>query len=342
MATLNSIPTLLVCTLAVAGVPHRAAALGFEELALSRSSDAVLHVFAIDDDGSITHAWPSEPTGPWTGAERVGGHSLDVAALARADGRFEVLAIDRNGVIQRSAQASDSYDFGSWEKLGGDAKRLSTASSGERAGVFFVGADDALWFGWRDGADGAWSEWRSTGLAARQVAAAAADGGRFTLAVVNPDDSVSWAELDPAAPEEIAWQNLGGRASDLAAARLPDGGLVLAASGSDGAVSWNERRDAGWTGWQALGGAAQRIDLAELDGELLLTALDASAVTRARRANDGSWSEWQAAPELSPLDSTFRGTARVDIPEQDISEDRNIELGIRFSVDRTRVEISDF
>jgi hypothetical protein len=46
--------------------------------------------------------------------------------------------------------------------------------------------------------------------------------------------------------------------------------------------------------------------------------------------------------EASPLQTAFRGKARVRIPEQDVDEDRSVELGIRFDVGRQRVKITSF
>ena len=46
--------------------------------------------------------------------------------------------------------------------------------------------------------------------------------------------------------------------------------------------------------------------------------------------------------EASPLDATFSGEATVAIPELHVSESRKIELGLRFSADRRRVDITSF
>ncbi len=333
---------VMAAVLILAVSPRSVEALGFGEIALSQTTDGWLHLFAVDDDETTTHLWPDAPAGGWFSAETLSGGSSDLAALPRADGRFEVFAVGGGGEIYRNAQPADDWSWPGWEPLGGEAKRIAAAASGERAAVFFIGADDTLWYGVREGADGGWSGWQSTGYAAKQVAAAAADGGGFAVFAILPDDTVSYTTFDPTASSELAWENLGGQAVDIGVVRTAAGPYVVAVNGIDAVVWTNTQNDAGWSGWERRDGAADRVDIAESNGELNLLALFGTSISRLRRTVESGWGEWQAVPEASPQDTTFRGIAYVDIPEQDISEDREITLGIQFSVDRRRVEITDF
>jgi hypothetical protein len=325
--------------------PQAAFALGFSELEAKVTSDGWVHVFGVDSDSgdSATHLWQGEPDGPWEFREVVGGIHRDLTALARADGRFEVYGVGTDGGIWRSWQPADSWIWSPWESLGGSAKNLAAASDSERAALFYFAADDVLTYAFRDGADGAWSEWVSDGFVGERLAVVGAGDGSFELFAIGSEDEVWQGRLDPAAGGPIDWRSLGGQAGDVAVARAADGELELIAAGFDGAVFHNREVDGAFGGWESLGGSARRVALAVAGEQWTLFALAQDGqITRATRGQEAVWSEWSDVPEAEPLDVTFDGEALVEIPDQDVSEGGELELGVRFSVDRRHVVVVSF
>jgi hypothetical protein len=331
-------------------VPQPAAALGFGELSVvSRSADRA-DLFGIENS-AVLHFWQSEAPSAWEGPESVGGATADISALMLVDDRFEVFAVGPSNEILRSGQ-DDGFSWSQWQTIPGGAKRVAAAKAEDgRVGLFYVGTDDAVWAGLRNApvaesvSDAtSFADAVQLGFTATQLAATAAPGGGFALFATDADGAVWFAHFDPAATEPPAWENLGGQASAIAAVLTQSGNYELAAIGRGAGITYAQSQTAaGWTGWVSAGGAGNRIELVELNGALTLVTLqDDGTVSRANRALDGTWSAWTSVAEASPFETKFEGTALVTIPDQDVSEDRTISLGIRFSVDRRRVEISSF
>jgi hypothetical protein len=324
-----------------------AAALEFGELSVVSRSGGRADLFGIDaGDRSISHMWQWEATGPWAGPESLSGGAVDVSALELSEDRFEVFAAGSSNEILRSAQDYESWAWSDWAALPGEAKRVSAAKAADgTVGLFYVGTDDSVWYGTRATPDASFSDWISLGFTAKDVAAIAADGGAFTVFAIAANDATAVARIEPGAAESPAWEDLGGQARSVSALRTSSGTDQLAVIGFDRAVWLQERTAASpaWSGWISAGGAGKRADLIEINGArtLLVLAEDAS-VSRSTATAEGTWGAWERVPEASPLETTFKGTAVVSIPEQDVNEDRAVTLGIRFDVSRREVTITSF
>jgi hypothetical protein len=322
-----------------------AAALEFSELSVVSRSEGRADLFAIDaEDRSVSHLWQWEAAGPWAGSESLGGAAVDVSAVELSEDRFEVFAAGSGNEILRSAQDYDTWAWSEWVALPGEAKRVSAAKAEDgTVGLFYVGTDSSVWYGTRATADASFSDWTSLGFTAKDVAAIAADGGGFTLFAIGDDDSTSVVRIDPSAAESPAWENLGGQAVSLSALRTSSGTDEVATIGFDGAVWLQERTESGWSGWNSAGGLGERVELIEINGaRTLLVRTEGASLVRSNATADGAWSDWEPVIEASPLETTFKGTAVVTIPEQDVKEDRSVTLGIRFDVSRRKVTITSF
>lgn len=321
-----------------------AAALEYGELAAVSRSENRSDLFGVDaGDHSVWHMWQETADGPWVGPEALSGAVQDVSAVMTSDDRFEVFAAGSGNEILHTAQDYDDWAWQAWTVMFGEAKRVAAAKAEDgTVGVFYVGTDDSIWYGTRATPDDAFSDWTSLELSAKDVAVTAANGGGFDAYALGQDGQTYLAHVDPSAPESPAWESLGGTAFSISALHAQDRDY-LAAIGTD--AVWVKTRDSenGWSDWQNLGGYGTRIDTVAVNGSVaVLTVASDASVSRSNLGEDGTWSDWSSVVEASPLQTTFRGKARVQIPDQDVDEDRSIDLGIRFDVARQRVKITSF
>jgi hypothetical protein len=342
----TSLFSLLVAALSVLGqltVPQPAAALEFGELSVVGRSGGRSDLFAIAEDHSVLHMWQGEATGPWNGPESLSGAAQDLSAVMLTEDRFEVFAAGSGNEILRSAQDYDSWAWSAWDVLPGEAKRLSVAKADDgTVGLFYVGTDDSIYFATRATPDAIFTDGVNLGFAAKDVAAIAAVGGGFEVFAIGADDTTSVAPIALTATESPAWENLGLQARALSAVRTSSGTAAVAVIGFDDAGWVKQRTETGWSDWVSAGGQIIRIEPVEIDNALTLIALASDANVLRSTATEGGWTPFEVVREASPLQTTFAGTAVVSIPDQDVREDRDIELGIRFDVSRTRVTITSF
>jgi len=102
-------------------------------------------------------------------------------------------------------------------------------------------------------------------------------------------------------------------------------------------------------GWRQVGGSVARVDLVEnADAIELFGVTPEGGVTTTSANAERAWSTFmplelteQTAP-AQPLASTFRGQVQVEIPSLDVVVGRDLSFDVRFSADRTRVEITSF
>ncbi len=331
-------------TLTGLALAQPAAALEFGELAVIPRSEGRADLFGIDAaEHSVWHMWPTDPSEPWSGPEPLGGGVADIAPVELREDRFEVFAAGSDTGIWRNTQDFDTWAWLGWERISGEAKRVAAAKTAEgTVALFYVGTDDSIWYGTRAADATAFGDWTSLGFTAKDVAVTAAPSGGFDLYAIGADDSTSVARIDPGSAEPPVWVNLGGRARSLSAIHASSGVDVVAVIGFDNAVWLQQRAAEGWSGWYAPGGGGKRAELAEISGELTLLTLSPAAVVSRSIAGPEGWSAWTRVVEASPLESRFRGTARLAIPEQDVEDDRDIELGIRFDVTRRQVALTSF
>jgi hypothetical protein len=329
-----TIGLLLLC------LPEHAAALGWKELAAVRSRSQGPDLFAIDSDDSVKHVSQTAAAGTWRGPEALDGIAKDITAVPLSANRFEVFVIGSEGSAWRNAQKPNGK-WGGWQSMDHEAKRIVAGKSkAGRFELFVVGADDAVWHSGRKGPNGRWSAWESLGGVAKQLAVAEGSAG-FEVFVVGLDDAV-WRKTPT-----TDWENLGGVAKDIAVGRLPKGGIELFVIGTDDAVYHKQRDklDAGWSDWESWGSVSTRLSVAEAKPgvtELFVLGNDDAVWRKARSGPGAAWSDWEKIDRLGPLDATFAGEATMSIPELHVSQSRNVSLGIRFSIDRTQVEITSF
>jgi hypothetical protein len=99
-------------------------------------------------------------------------------------------------------------------------------------------------------------------------------------------------------------------------------------------------------GWQRLGGDAVRVALAGNANVLQLFAAAADGKLSAASLDaQGRWTELaplELAEPSAPLASTFEGEVRVEIPSLDVSVTRALAFEVRFSADRSALEITRF
>jgi hypothetical protein len=331
-----AIGLLVVC------LPERAAAFGWKELTVLHSRSTGADVFAVDSDDSVTHVWQSTAAGTWGGFEALGGTAVDVAAVALGTNRFEVFALVNDGSVSRNAQKPNGKWTG-WQALGGGGEVRRLIASKTKAGrfeLFGVGLDDAVWHRWRKGPNGKWSDWESLGGAVKQLAAAESSAG-LEIFGVGTDDGV-WHRKPNG-----EWENLNGIAKDIAVGRLPNGGMEVFVVGVDDNICYSRRDklDAGWSPWEGWGNPGSHVAVGEAKPGVLdvfVLGLEATVARKTRPKPTTEWSDWEKMDRLSPLDVTFAGEATMSIPEFNVTESRNVSLGIRFGVDRSRLEITSF
>jgi hypothetical protein len=340
--------SLSLAVLGWLGVVSGAHAQGYRELVALPWLDTGVDLFAIDSDASIEHRFQREPDGGFAAFEDLPGVATDIAAVELADGRFEVFIVDQNESLWHSLQPAGSWDWSAWELLDEATKKVSVARAANgRVELFVIGSDDVVWHRGRASDDEALGPWTQLELSATQLSASAADGDGFELAVIGSDDLTTWQlSFDGNAELSSEPQNLAGESYDVTLARLPGGGHSLITVGT-GQSLWERRRtsgDAGWSDWQNLTPTAQRVSLAQTSAGLELFALGAGDVLSRSllTAADGAWSEAQTVVEASPLDTELRGRARLIITSLDVDQDVPVRLGLRFSVDRSRVDVTSF
>lgn len=337
--------TALALALAIAG--PRAAADDHRELSSEVSRSAGADLFVIDGADNVEHLW--QVKGAWTGRESLHGAARDIVTHS-SEGRFEVFVVGTDNGVWHNSQRAGQKGWSGWEALGGDTKRIALAKN--RAGrleLFAIGNDDAVWHCGRAAKAKTFSPWQTLGGWAEQLAAAEADGGGFRVFVVGRERAV-WQRTTTGGE----WENMGAVAKDVSAARLTNGGFEVFVVGDDDAL-WHNRQPrpgAAWNGWQSLGGSAVRISSnMRKAGTLVVFALkpdgDFASLSQTSPSKWGSWQPLRGATKPSaaptqPLDARFTGTATMSISEFDVSETRNVNLGIRFNAARDSVQITEF
>ena len=301
----------------------------FEQRELAAvSSKRGAELFLIDSDFSIKHYFRASRQAPFSGVEQLDGLGRDVAAVERPGGDFEVFVVGMDGDVWRNVQLGRARWQG-FSLMGFHCKRIAAArTAAGRYELFVIGKDDVVYRSLRQGEDGAWSDWRSLGVRALQLAAAQ-DGEAVRVFIVGLDRAI-WTSDS----EHVAWTRLGGDMLDVAASRAPDGVLTMFATDRQGQV-WQRRqvgRDFGL--WQGLGGAAARV--AAGAGPALFALGE-----RVSELEPGA-QRWRALDEKLPLELTFYGIATLQIPSVDVVQQRALQIGVRFSRDHKRVRVVSF
>jgi hypothetical protein len=245
------------------------------------NEDGRLEVFARGADRRMHHIWQAAPNGRWAGtwtalpggpasagdpgqSVAVAGHAsgrLDIfdqlgaggsfagaPVLARnRDGRFEIFARDRRGVLHRVWETAPDLWHDTWEVIGGspvtgDAAVALTVDG--RLAIFACSPLRELLHAWQAEPGGSFTAWSSLGGSldhASTPAVARNARGELQVFVRWQDGSTRHRRLLPDR-EWTDWQSLSGVArTDPVVAANADGRLAVFVVGADGALYVSEQ-----------------------------------------------------------------------------------------------------
>lgn len=335
-----------VTWLLTGSAPSVAEAQGYRELAAVPFEGRGVDLFGVVSDHSVERRYQGEGEALFESFEALGGVAKDIAAIELADGLSEVFIVDRNEGLWRSRQLPDRA-WSEWELLDSATKQVSVARAASgRVELFVVGSDGVLWNMGRDSDDASFGAWQRFEIEATRLSAIAADGGGFELAVIAPDRSIQYLRFNDLGELSAEAENLAGGSLDLALGALPGGGRCLMTVGTDNTL-WERRlvdAEQGWSDWQSVGPSGLRVALTSSGDPLELFSLDRSGtVLRSQlTAADASWSEPVPIAPAGPLASRLEGRARLIIASLDVDKDVPVTIDLRFSTDRSQVEITAF
>ena len=326
-----------------------ASALDYAELAAVGDGSGELQLFAIRRDSEIERRSQRQAGGSFSDVEVLGGQGRDIAAVQLSDASLDVFIVGMDSALWENQRDAEG-NWSGWIRLGGDARHVAAVrGAGDAVSLLSIAADGELELRRRSAPSEAWSAPQALGFSATRLSAVAdATGERLSLFVVGPDLAVWRTTLDPAAPSRSEWQDLGGLVRDIALARTPDGAVEAVVAGDDRAVWRHVELDGEHVGWERVGGELVRVDLARSGDAVQLFGVTPDAGVTV--ASFGAAAEWSAFEPLrlvepvvpQPLDSTLRGQVQLAIPSLDVAVERELSFDVRFSADRTRVDITAF
>ena len=247
------------------------------------NDDGRLEVFARGADRRMHHIWQTAPNGRWAGtwdalpggpasagdpgqSAAIAGHGrLDIfdqlgagepfvgaPVLARNhDGRFEIFARDRRGVLHRVWETAPDRWHDTWEVIAGcavtgDAAVALTVDG--RLAIFACSPLRELLHAWQTEPGGSFTAWSSLGGSldhASTPAVARNARGELQVFVRWQDGSTRHRRLLPDR-EWTDWQSLNGVArTDPVVAANADGRLAVFVVGADGALYVSEQTTTG-------------------------------------------------------------------------------------------------
>jgi len=241
----------------------------------------------------------------WTGLD---GILTAVASETNADGRIELVGVNKTGSIWRRSQlAATSDSWSPWTQLDGLLVSVAVARNADgRLELFGTNSAGTIWHRWQTAAGGtSWSAWQSfDGLLATIAAETNADG-RIELVGVNAQGAV-YHRWQTAGNSTIwsGWFQLDGALAQIALARNADGRLEMVGTTSAGTVLHRAQTAAGsiaWSGWGQLDDSAVRAGSlaaeANADGRLeLYGVLRVGEVVHRWQLGNGAWSAWAHVP----------------------------------------------
>ena len=320
----------------------------YAELSVVGSSSGELQLFAIRRDSEIERRYQLQPGGAFSGVEVLGGQGVDVAAVQLPDARVDAFIIGMDSALWENRQDADGGWTG-WIRLGGEARRVAAVSTAAGVALLSLGWEGEITLRQRATEADDWSEPQALGFRAKRLTAVAgATDASLTVFAIGLDGAVWGTSVDLAAPSSSDWESLGALVHDIAVARSASGMLEVALVGDDGAMWNNALEDGVYVGWRRVGGDVARVDLVRsARGIELFGVTPAGEVTVASLDDQRAWSAFtplsiRDVEPARPLDSTFRGLVQVEIPSLDVSVQRDLSFDVRFSADRSRVEITTF
>jgi hypothetical protein len=288
------------------------------KLALSSAGTAIanadgrLEAFAVDDGGSLRHAWQATPGGTWSAWAAFPAKPVANPAVQRhADGRLDVFALGPGRAVVHIAQtaAGGAWDA-SWSSLGGVANGgpVVDRNVDGTLEIFVVGTDGAVYH--RREAAGGFSPWASLGgnVVGSPSVHRNADG-RLEVFAVGPDGSLQHVSQTTPGGGYGGFASLGGQITDPVVASNVDGRLEVFGIGADGAIvhTWQVAPNGGWaTGWASIGGVATSPSVGRhADGTLDVFAVGRDrAIYHARQASPGG-----SFGSLTSLGGDFHGAS---------------------------------
>jgi hypothetical protein len=231
-----------------------------EPVAVVRTADGRLAVFARGTDDALYSASESTPGGLWSAWVPIGTALAGPPdAIKNADDRLEVFARGLDGAVWHAEQTTSGWS--DWLSLGGTVAGEPAAilDHQERIVLFARGNDDDLWTASQDGSVAGWTAWTPVdGPIASDPAPARTADGRLEVFARGADGKL-WnaAQTVPGGP--FSATSLDGTIVGTPAGVLDgQGRLQVFALTSDNAL-WQTYEDpAGgpWVPWRSLGGQA--------------------------------------------------------------------------------------
>jgi hypothetical protein len=160
----------------------------WKAVAVTQGYQGTWHLFAIDNNGSLSHMAPSDGVPGWAPLSAPGG-LVHVAAMRNADSRIELLATDGSGAIYHSWQtAGGGANWSGWVQQTGQARDVAF---GMRAGggwsMYQVGTDNRVYVKSLYAAD----DWQQlSGVNAMTIAVTTNTDGRQELICVGTGNAI--------------------------------------------------------------------------------------------------------------------------------------------------------
>jgi hypothetical protein len=307
----------------------------FEQREIAAVSGSNNHdLFMIDTDYTIKHFVRTRGRERFGAFEQLDGLGRDVAAVERSDGMLEVFVVGMDGDVWRNQQLGRARWHG-FALMGFHCKRIAvTKTASGRYELFVIGKDDLVYRSVRQGDDGPWSEWQSLQALGTELALAA-DGDMVRVFIVGKDRSLWTTRSD-----QVAWTSLDGVVQDVAVTRSAEGQLVLFATDLRGHI-WQRRSldaERNFGSWRDLAGAAARLSATDAAlGAQKVFALGAK-VSELESATE----QWRELDDKLPLEITFYGVATMEIPSVNVTQQRAMHIGVRFSRDHRHFKVISF
>lgn len=196
------------------------------------------------------------PGQPWTAI--AGPRATRIAVAASTDGRAELFYIGMNGAVYHQWESTPGGGISNWEALGGFAKEIAAARSGNLWEVYVVGGDNAIYRATQS--NHTWQ--RMSGTWAYAVAAATSRDGRVELFHIASGRNIYHAWQSSPGSGFGAWDDMGGWATALGASSVGNGEFEVFHIGGNNTI-W---RQAPWShthGWQQMSGGGTRVAAAK-------------------------------------------------------------------------------
>jgi hypothetical protein len=230
-----------------------------------------------------------------------------ISAGINQDGRFELFAIDENGVAYHKWQVFPDLSWTGWDSLGGSDLRACAVEIDALGRLQFVvlGGNGALYIKGQSSPNGNWTDW--VGLGGSQLSEPVfgklQDGSLQVFdvggnTIFGPHFVYSPGQFGPDGRWSGDWRQLGAdlQVKGLTVGNNEDGRLELFALDGNGVAYHKWETGGGWSDWTSLGGAniSQLAVCQNQDKRLELFAIggDRAAYHLWQTTINGNWTGW--------------------------------------------------